>query len=1388
MNRTTCVVLVFALALLVWGDGGGGQRCAAADGPRPRAAWADERLPATPGLRLWLDASRLNVARRSQSQPPLADGDAVEAWPDAAGSGAALTQADEAARPRFVADDAYQAVRFDGEKAFLGCSTDMPPLDELTLFIVAVPFSNPGEFRAVLAANETGKNDYVTGLTVDQGPWLSPQLQVLNVEGAGFVGARNLLAEPAEFAAVQRWCVTSAVGQRGTRLFSGGKLQGERERAASQIHVDEFRVGARYYDHGRPPQVRGFFDGDVLEVLLYDRVLSDEQRTEVDRYLVAKYGEARAPLPMRHVPGKPLVAVPDPPAVQMFVPGFTVRELPVELTNINNVLYRADGKLLALAYNGRVYLLSDTDGDGLEDKVETFWDNPRGITGPIGMALTPPGYPHGNGLFLACKGKCLLVVDTDGDDRADKEIVVAEGWNELPHGVDALGVAFDERDGSVYFGLGCTNFTSPYLVGPNGKAAYSLTNERGTILRVAPDFQSREIVATGIRFPVGLRFSPEGELFCTDQEGATWLSNGNPFDELLHVQRGRHYGFPPRHPLHLPDVIDEPSVVDYRPQHQSLCGFNFNAPVNGGPTFGPDWWRSDLLLAGYSRGKLYRTKLVSTAAGYVGQPQLLAALNKLPSDVCITPRGEIVVAVHSGGPDWGSGPQGEGKLYKIAYSEPDLPQPVFAWPQGPQEVRIAFDRPLELEHVKRLAGRTAIEYGRYVAAGDRFESLRPGYKVVHDQLRTPRYELPILSIQLLPDRRTLLMATARHAAAMPHAISLPGLGRDAASQTDGTTALHQVPETDLAYELSGIDVRWQSADGVRQVATWLPHLDLNVARALTVPSAPHQELWEAAQTPGTLTLATKLNLKDMLRPAVQPGSTIDYQWPDEDVTVVLRSRQPLEVKAPAAKVSTDVEAGGQHRTSLTVKSAGEDLLPLEVALATDSGEVDLRVTYSTREDPRERAFPLWRFELPWAPQADEDGSTMTVPESIPELAGGNWSRGRAVFHSTEAQCAKCHRVGGEGGQIGPDLSNLPQRDYHSVLRDISQPSYAINPDHVTQLVRLLDGRVLTGVVRTDGDQLHVGGLDGQVTVVRRDDVEQSAVSPKSTMPDDIVSKLGPDKTRDLLTFLLSQPPRMPDYGKQQPPPPRSPKDVEAVLAGAKDEPTRPIEIVLVAGAKDHGPGEHDYPAWQKVWQRLLSMAEKTTVATADEWPSDAQLQTADVLVFYQRGTWNAERAKAIDAFLARGGGLVYIHYAVDGGDDAPGFAKRIGLAWQGGRSLFRHGPLELGFQTGQRHPIARNFDKVHFHDESYWRLTGDPQSIAVLATGEEQGQPQPLFWTTEPARGRVFVSIPGHFMWTFDDPLFRVLLLRGMAWSAGEPVDRFNDLVTPGARIEGEPH
>lgn len=306
-----------------------------------------------------------------------------------------------------------------------------------------------------------------------------------------------------------------------------------------------------------------------------------------------------------------------------------------------------------------------------------------------------------------------------------------------------------------------------------------------------------------------------------------------------------------------------------------------------------------------------------------------------------------------------------------------------------------------------------------------------------------------------------------------------------------------------------------------------------------------------------------------------------------------------------------------------------------------------------------------------------------------------------------------------------------------------------------------------------------GRPGGAPAATGRPNAAAKAPSALTATPD------GFDRPRNPRTVLAPAAPSMPrDYPGARPKP-RTAAEVNAVLAGAPNSlgKTRPIRVALVAGPKDHGKGEHDYPAWQKAWSELLAAADKVEVTTAWEWPAKEEFQKADVMVFYQRGDWNAKRAADIDAFLERGGGLVYVHWAVDGREDAPGFAKRIGLAAKGGKIKYRHGPLELTFNQKDKHPIARNFDKLAMVDESYWELTGELPANRVLASAVEDKAARPLFWSLEHGKGRVFVSIPGHYSWTFDDPLYRVLLLRGIAWVGREPVDRFNDLVWPGADV-----
>lgn len=1362
-------VLTAAASCLLFGAAG-----AAAD----VEPWADARLPVREGLRAWLDAGRGPAGEQAVPGSPL------ESWRDASGERRDFSQPEPKARPRLVTAEGRSFVRFDGADDFLEAKGFERGVSEVTLFVVAAPTTNLGMFRGVLAAAKHGENDYTSGLTVDLGPFPSTRLETINVEGRGFQGFFNVASSPREFREFLTISTRIGPGPAGAEIATqvDDVPQRPRARRVEPMTLDRLTLGARLYSNeGTAPYVQGFLHGDIAEVLIYDRALSEAEAAAVRGYLEEKHRGLTDVL--RSVPAdagrRLLETVENPPPFQMLAPGFEVVELPIHLKNVNNLKRRPDGKLFAVGYDGAIHVLSDSDGDGVEDRADLFWDGRGSIVTPLDAALTPQGYKLGDGLFIPCKGKLVLVVDTDGDGRADKEIVAAKGWPELVHSVDAMGVALGP-DGSVYLGTGCQKFEDAYQLDARGVSHYDVKSERGTILKIAPDLQSREIVATGIRFPVGLEFNAEGDLFATDQEGATWLPNGNPLDELLHIRAGRHYGFPPRHAKHLPGVIDEPSTFDYAPQHQSTCGLTFNG-TGDEPRFGPGWWAGDAIVAGYSRGKLYRTHLAKVRGEYVAKTDLIASAGMLLVDACVGADGSLVVAAHSGSPDWGSGPQGDGKLYKVRHVGTDLPQPSLAWSSGPHEVRVAFDRPLDPASLREAQKGVKIEYGPAVGPADRFETLRPGYAVVAMQMATPREWLAVRGLALSPDRRTLILTTDAQAAAVPFAITIPGLGRaEVAAGPNRPAPLPQRPETDLAFSLKGVDARWTSADGRANSTTWLPHLDL--AAGLTLASAEHDRFRADLDTPGELTMRTQVRLKDLLRPAVQPGAKVDPVLPPEIPTLIFKGPVGTRVEAPGAKIETT--AAGE--IALTFDAGSDHPIPLIVACPTGLGST-LEVSFRTNEDPRLRMLPPGRLLVPWA-SVGEASATPSKEETFPaEYAGGDWRRGRTVFHGATAQCARCHSVRGEGAKLGPDLSNLVERDFESVFRDISQPGAAINPDYLSYLVATVDGLAVSGSIRTDGDRLRVGLTTGGEVMIARDEVAEMKPATTSIMPEGLPAAIGPEDMKHLMAFLLLDPPAPAPIHRDDAPPPRTRAEWDAATRGRKspaDAAAKPLRITLAAGPKDHGIDEHDYPLWLDRWSKLLRSAPNVTVREVPDGNGLDFADESDVIVWYSANlSWTEEQAPRLRAFLERGGGLVVLHWGVAGGKSVDALADLLGLA-ASPTIKYRHGPLDLDL-IDPKSPITEGLPTpLHVVDESYWQLTGDPSRIDVLATAVEEGEPRPLIWTRRQSKGRVFVSIPGHYTWTFDDPLFRVILLRALAWTADHPVDRLIDLATDGARLE----
>ena len=280
---------------------------------------------------------------------------------------------------------------------------------------------------------------------------------------------------------------------------------------------------------------------------------------------------------------------------------------------------------------------------------------------------------------------------------------------------------------------------------------------------------------------------------------------------------------------------------------------------------------------------------------------------------------------------------------------------------------------------------------------------------------------------------------------------------------------------------------------------------------------------------------------------------------------------------------------------------------------------------------------------------------------------------------------------------------------------------------------------------------------------------------------------------------------------QAPPPARSRAEVEAILAKAPKPPAveqlRELNVILLAGKKDHGANEHDYPLWQKRWkvllggkaegdepkvncfcpeteadrEKILAGAPKIKVTTAWDWPTKEQLEKANLLVMFCAPRWNPDTIKDLEALLARGGGFVMMHMAI--WQDSKELGDIIGLSKQKD-TAYRHGPVNLKIADAN-HPITLGFPAtVLFEDETYYNFQGDASKIKLIGTCDEkvggETRAEPMFWCREVGKGRVYVCILGHFTWTFDDPLCRLLLLRGMAWAAGESPYRLDPLATAG--------
>ena len=152
------------------------------------------------------------------------------------------------------------------------------------------------------------------------------------------------------------------------------------------------------------------------------------------------------------------------------------------------------------------------------------------------------------------------------------------------------------------------------------------------------------------------------------------------------------------------------------------------------------------------------------------------------------------------------------------------------------------------------------------------------------------------------------------------------------------------------------------------------------------------------------------------------------------------------------------------------------------------------------------------------PNADRQ---KVIDEVLPVvLAGGDVSRGKAVF---KEHCGKCHKHSGDGGKVGPELTGMSVHPAKELLIHILDPNRSVEGNYRAYTVATDDGRVVNGLLAGESKTaVELVDAEGKRHVVQRDEIDEFVPSTNSLMPVGFEKQIQPQGLADLLAFLTAR--------------------------------------------------------------------------------------------------------------------------------------------------------------------------------------------------------------------------------------------------------------------------
>ncbi len=156
-----------------------------------------------------------------------------------------------------------------------------------------------------------------------------------------------------------------------------------------------------------------------------------------------------------------------------------------------------------------------------------------------------------------------------------------------------------------------------------------------------------------------------------------------------------------------------------------------------------------------------------------------------------------------------------------------------------------------------------------------------------------------------------------------------------------------------------------------------------------------------------------------------------------------------------------------------------------------------------------------------APKADlgertKKYKTLLTPAA---LAKGDLAKGKMLYMAT---CGQCHKLLGEGQNVGPDITGSNRADLNYLLENVLDPNAVIGKAYQLNLFTMKDGRVMSGVIKDETPAaVKIAMMGGVEFTLPKADIAKREVSKLSTMPEGLFDALQPAQVIDLVRYLQS---------------------------------------------------------------------------------------------------------------------------------------------------------------------------------------------------------------------------------------------------------------------------